>query len=416
MRKNILLLLSILFSTILFAQDTIQKIVPGRFNSREQQQKPYVILISADGFRYDYATKFHAANLLRLSGNGATASEMIPSFPSLTFPNHYTIVTGLYPSHHGLVNNNFYDDQKKAFYSLANRKTVTDSSWYDGTPLWVLAEQQQMLSASFYWVGSEAAVKGVRPTYYFSYGEKIKMDDRIATVKKWLQLPEDQRPHLITFYFPEVDHEAHMYGPESIQVANAVHFVDESVGKMVAAVDSLHLPVNYIFVSDHGMTQVDTTHGIALPAAVDTNKFIIPRGDALVQLYAKDKKDIMPAYEKLKAQAKDYDVYLAEEMPARWHFGKHDDYANRIGDILLVSHLPLTFNFGSRSITPGKHGFDPAIKDMHAIFLAWGPLIKRKKIGAFENVHVYPLIAKMLGLSYTEKIDGQYSVLKKILK
>ena len=410
-------LLCLVYASNIFAQDTAQKIINGRFNSAAQQEKPYVILISADGFRYDYAEKFHAENLLRLSKQGVAASSMIPSFPSLTFPNHYTIVTGLYPAHHGLVNNNFYDENKKAFYSLGNKKAVADSSWYGGTPLWVLAEKQNMLSASFFWVASESAIQGVRPTYYYNYSDAFKIDARINAVKNWLLLPADKRPHFITFYFPEVDHESHTYGPESKQTEEAVHFVDESIGKMTAMVDALHLPVNFIFVSDHGMTAVDTVHSIQMPAALDTNKFIIPRGDALVQLYAKDKKDILPTYEALKKEAKDYDVYLTKDMPARWHYGKKDDRYNRLGDIILTPHLPLSFNFGKRPVTPGKHGFDPALPDMHATFYAWGPQFKNdKKIGDFENVNIYPLVAKLLGLSYTEKIDGRLKVLNNILK
>ena len=316
-----------------------------------------------------------------------------------------------------MVNNNFYDENKKAAYSLGNKKAVADSSWYGGTPLWVLAEKQQMLSASFFWVASESAIQGVRPTYYYNYSDAFKIDARINAVKNWLLLPADKRPHFITFYFPEVDHESHTYGPESKQTEEAVHFVDESIGKIAAMVDALHLPVNFIFVSDHGMTAVDTLHSIQMPAALDTNKFIIPRGDALVQLYAKDKKDILPTYEALKKEAKDYDVYLTKDMPARWHYGKKDDRYNRLGDIILTPHLPLSFNFGKRPVTPGKHGFDPALPDMHATFFAWGPQFKNnKKIGDFENVNIYPLVAKLLGLSYTEKIDGRLKVLNNILK
>lgn len=417
MFKYFCMLFYLIYASNIIAQDTAQKIINGRFNSAAQQEKPYVILISADGFRYDYAEKFHAENLLRLSQQGVAASSMIPSFPSLTFPNHYTIVTGLYPAHHGLVNNNFYDKNKKAAYSLGNKKAVGDSSWYGGTPLWVLAEKQHMLSASFFWVASESAIQGVRPTYYYNYSDAFKIDARINAVKNWLLLPADKRPHFITFYFPEVDHESHTYGPESRQTEEAVHFVDESVGKMAAMVDALHLPVNFIFVSDHGMTAVDTLHSIQIPAALDTNKFIIPRGDALVQLYAKEKKDILPTYEALKKEAKDYDVYLTQNMPTRWHYGKKDDRNDRLGDIILIPHLPLSFNFGKRPVTPGKHGFDPALPDMHATFYAWGPQFKNnKKIGDFENVNIYPLVAKLLGLSYTEKIDGRLKVLKNILK
>jgi predicted AlkP superfamily pyrophosphatase or phosphodiesterase len=420
MATRTLLLFYLLLSTacLLNAQvDTSQQVVPGRFNSAAQQEKPYVILISADGFRYDMAEKFQASNLLRLRASGVTAAFMQPSFPSLTFPNHYTIVTGMYPAHHGLIDNTFYDAKRKSFYGMGNKAAVADSSWYGGTPLWVLAEQQQLLSASFYWVASESAIQGVRPTYYYIYNEKIGIDKRIETVRNWLQLPPEKRPHLITFYFPQVDHEAHQYGPDSKQAADAVHFVDGSIGRMVAAVDSLHLPVNFIFVSDHGMTQVDTKETLPLPLAADTSQFFIPNGDALVHLYAKEKAYIGPAYRALREQAIDFDAWLVNKTPKRWHYRRKDDWFNRAGDIILVPRLPKVFSISRRAITPGKHGFDPAIADMHASFYAWGPAFKpHYNIKGFENVHVYPLIAEILGLPYQHKIDGKLKVLAAVLR
>src|ERR1700744_1430217 len=176
------LLIFILPGVTFCPADTPQQVIPGRENSPEQQKKPYVILISADGFRWDYAQKYRAQHLLELSGEGVRAEAMLPSFPSVTFPNHYSIVTGLYPSHEGLVGNSFYDTNTKQFFSYHN-KNANDAYWYKGgTPLWVLAEQQKMLSASFYWVGSEVAVQDTRPTYYYHYNEKIAIRDRIQTV------------------------------------------------------------------------------------------------------------------------------------------------------------------------------------------------------------------------------------------
>lgn len=418
MCKRLVAAFLLLIGSATFAQDTTQQVVPGRANSPKQQKKPYVILISADGFRYDFAKKYNATNLLRLSSEGVAAVSMKPSFPSLTFPNHYTLVTGLYPAHHGLVDNSFYDEQRNQSYGMSDKKAVGDSSWYGGTPLWTLAEQQNMVTASFYWVASESAIQGKRPSYYYIYNEKIKIDDRIEAVKQWLQLPEDKRPHLITFYLPEVDHEAHTYGPESKETEEAVHFVDQSIGKLVAAVQSTGLPVDFVFVSDHGMTTVDTKEWISMPKAIDTAKFIIPWGDALMHLYARDKKDIQPTYDALKKEAKDYDVYLAADLPERWHYSKKDDRYNRIGDIILIPHLPKAFNVQNRKVKPGKHGFDNDLPEMQATFFAWGPHFKNNyTIGSFENVNVYPLIAEILQLKYKKKaIDGRLKVLKPILK
>ena len=411
-----LLLASIIAPSGLLAQeaDTTQQIAGDRYNAPEMENQPYIILISADGFRHDLAEKYKAANLLRFKSKGIFCDYMEPSYPTLTFPNHYTLVTGLYPAHHGLVDNHFYDPKRQATYSMSARFSVTDSSWYGGTPIWTLAEQQHMISASFYWVGSEAPIGGLLPTYYYHYNQAIPMDQRIEIVKNWLQLRPDKRPHLILFYMPEVDHAEHLYGPDASQTKDAVQFVDQSVADLVNTVDSLGLNVNYIFVSDHGMTTVDTAHTLRLPDGVDTTKFIIPGGESLIHLYARNKADIRPTYEKIKAAgSKDYDAYLAEDVPSRWHYAKRDDRYGRIGDILLVPHAPKVFSLDGRPVHIGEHGFDNALPDMRAIFFAWGPaFLTNVRIRNFENVDLYPLLTKVLGLTYTDKIDGHAGIFR----
>jgi len=416
MKKHILFLILLTFSFIAFAQDTIQHIIPGRTNSAAQQQKPYVILISADGFRYDYAEKYKAEHLLALANEGVKAESMIPCFPSVTFPNHYSIVTGLYPSHQGLVQNNFYDRDLKRFYSY-KAKTASEGIWYGGTPLWVLAEQQQMVSASFYWVGSEADIKGIYPTYYYKYNDKIPVHERIQTVVNWLNMPAEKRPHLITFYFPQVDHEGHKHGPDSREVENAVHFIDSSVYELTKAVATTGLKVNYVFVSDHGMTTPDIEHTLSLPAAVDTSKFIVSGDGILVELYAKNPDNIQKTYEDLKKVADGYDVYLRVNIPPHYHYSKSDDWHNRIGDILLIPKWPKIFKLGKYNMDPGAHGYDPSVvKDMHATFYAWGPAFKsHTTISAFPNVDIYPMITRILGLDYTEKIDGTKHLANEVL-
>ena len=396
--------------------DTIQHVIPGNINSAEQQNKPYVILISADGFRYDYAEKYQASHLLDLSNGGVRATSMIPSFPSVTFPNHYTLVTGMYPSHHGLVNNSFYDEKRNDKYSMSAKDKVRDGSWYGGTPLWVLAEQQHMIAASMFWVGSEAAVQGVRPTYYYDYTEQIMPDVRIQAVKNWLSLPADRRPHLITFYLSEPDHAGHSFGPDAPQTAKAVKEVDSIVFQLTEAVKLTGLDVNFVFVADHGMTAVDREHPLATPEAIDPEKFVIASSGTMMDVHAKNKADILPLYEKLKKSEKDYSVYLKTNMPTKYHYGALDDKMNHIGDILLIPHWPKVFS--NRKPGIGHHGFDPSVvKDMHATFFAWGPAFKKNKIiGSFENVNVYPLITEILGLPYTDKIDGNKKVLHGILK
>ncbi|MFM6947483.1 MAG: ectonucleotide pyrophosphatase/phosphodiesterase [Aquirufa sp.] len=413
--KNIILLILqlFLFSALLKAQDTTQHVIEGRQNLANQVKKPYVILISADGFRADFFDLYQANFLKAKKSQGMSAPYMIPSYPSLTFPNHYSIVTGLYPAHHGLVNNRYFDVSSSTEYSMGNKKLVGEGKWYGGTPLWVLAEQQGMLAASYFWVASEADIQGVRPTYFYVYNEVTEINQRIQAVKDWLSLPEEKRPHLITFYFPQVDHDAHQFGPNDVRVKESVQFVDQSIQKLEEALKPLNLPINYVFVSDHGMKEVDNVNTIGLPKEIDLDAFKVPFGDALLQVYAKDKSKIQSTYESLKKNS-DFDTYLISETPKRWHFSASDDRYNRLGDILLVPKLPRVFNLGKNQTSLGKHGFDNYLPEMRASFLAWGPAFKAgKKVEAFENIHVFPLIAQILGLSYDPKsIDGNAKVFK----
>lgn len=397
--------------------DTTQQVVSGRRNSAAQQHKPYLILISVDGFRNDYPEKFNAVHLKQLSAAGVRADYMIPSFPSLTFPNHYTIVTGMYPSHHGLVSNSFFDRERMQRYGMRDVAKVLDGYYYGGTPLWVLAEQQQMLSASFYWVGSEADIQNTRPTYYYRYNEAIPIDRRIQSVVNWLQLPEDQRPHLIAFYFPEVDHAGHDFGPDAPQTKKAVQFVDSSIYALTKAVAKTGLDVNYILVSDHGMAPVNTKEPILVPQ-LDTNKFVLSYEGAIAQVYAFDKTDLPQLYHSLKSTAQHFDVYLRDSVPAHLHYGTDDDRFNRIGDLVLIAKYPYVFSAPRRHISPATHGFDPqAVPGMRATFMAWGPAFRSgMKIPPFPNTEVYPIVTRILELHYNHFIDGTGRIATDVLK
>ena len=183
--------------------------------TREFQERPYVIMISFDGFRHDYVEKFDAPNFKSFIANGASAEAMMPSFPSKTFPNHYTMVTGLYPGNHGLVDNSFYDPTLDVQYGMRNRALVENPAFYGGLPLWQLVQKNGMKSASYFWVGSETAIAGSFPDYYHIYDGDVNNDDRITAVIDWLKLPQDQRPNYISLYFSLVDSESHASGPNS---------------------------------------------------------------------------------------------------------------------------------------------------------------------------------------------------------
>ncbi|WP_276965600.1 ectonucleotide pyrophosphatase/phosphodiesterase [Chryseobacterium sp.] len=417
------LLLFISFTA--FAQqvniDTAQVVIPGRQNSTEAQSKPYVIMISTDGFRYDYARKYNTENLLKLSNGGVKAEAMIPSYPSITFPNHWSLITGLYPSHHGLIDNFFYDYKRKEGYAMSNKKNAEDGSWYGGTPLWGLAEKQGMVSASLMWVGSASDAGGIRPTYYYPYHEKFTPSEKVEKVVNWLKLPEDKRPHFISLYFPEVDGSGHHYGPDTKETETAVHLIDQAVGDLVQKVNDLGLKnVNYVFVSDHGMIKVDGGTPLEIPAVLfDKNRFDFYNSQTLLRVYVKNPNEIKKVYKELKAhKTDDYEVYLDKKLPKYLHFATRDDQYNRIGQILLIPNAPKIFLEKGKKSSVGKHGYNPkVVPEMRATFFAWGPEFKNNLvISEFANINVYPLVAEVLGLKIDQPIDGKLKVLKKTLK
>lgn len=424
MKRGIQIVL-LFFSLMIYAQnspvDTAQIVVSDRINNAEAIQKPYVIMISADGFRYDYAKKYNAQNLLKYSNEGIQAKAMIPSYPSITFPNHWTLITGLYPSHHGLIDNFFYDYQRKQAYAMSNRQNAEDGSWYGGTPLWSLAEKQGTISASLQWVGSASDAGGMRPTYYYPYHEKFTPSEKVDKVINWLKLPEDKRPHFISLYFPEVDGAGHHFGPEAKETEVAVHLVDHAIGELVQKVNQLGLKnVNFIFVSDHGMIKVDGGNPLEIAQMLfDKNRFDYYNSQTLLRVYVKNSDEVKKVYKELKAnKTDDYEVYLDKKLPKYLHFATKDDRYNRIGQILLIPKAPKIFLERDKRTSIGKHGYNPRIvPEMKATFFAWGSNFNNNLvIDEFENINVYPLVADILGLKITQPIDGKLKVLKETLK
>jgi predicted AlkP superfamily pyrophosphatase or phosphodiesterase len=384
-------------------------------NAEAQQSKHYVVLVSLDGFRYDYAKKYGAKHILGIAARGASVPEgMIPSYPSLTFPNHYTLVTGLYPEHHGIVGNQFYDPQRKEKYSYTDPKTNSDGSWYGGTPLWSLAEKEGMRSACFFWPGSEAEIAGERPTYYLHFDNNFPDNKRIDQVIEWLKLPAEKRPHFITLYYSSVDHAGHEYGPDSPQTAEAVKHVDELMGTLEEDLKALHMPIDLIIVSDHGMEKIQG-------GWIDLDKYAPLDGLTAVgdYLYAPTEEAANAAYQKLKAADAAFMVYRRVNVPAELHYNSNE----REGDPIIVARGPYAIRAHAppadredRAPTVGNHGFDPyAMPNMKAVFYAEGPDIRAGvKLKSFENVNVFPLLVKILGLD-TPPVDGSLGVLSGVL-
>ena len=387
----------------------------------QRKPLPYVVLVSFDGFRSDYVERFDLPNFRNFIRGGA-AGPLIPSFPSKTFPNHYTLVTGLYPGNHGLVDNQFYDPDLKTFYSLHKREAVANSSFYGGVPLWRLARQNNIRAASFFWVGSELREEHLRPDHYFPYDEKIPNANRVDQVIEWLRMPEPERPHFITLYFSSPDTEAHADGPFAERTRQKLMELDSLLGKMMTGIEETNLPVNVILVSDHGLrelVQSDNTY-IFIGELISTERkdVIVVNGGTQAHVYCSiNAADSLERV--LKANAQDFTVLRRKDFPTRWHYD-HE----RSGEILLLANTDKIF-IGSdrdkflRQIKPGKpfgvHGYDPVeVSDMNGIFYAKGPNIKSGIVLApFVNVHIYPFIAEILQLHYG-RIDGDPEVLKEI--
>lgn len=380
-----------------------------KINSDWAKEQPYVVMISFDGFRYDYAVKYGATNILDFVEQGVTTSSMIPAYPSKTFPNHYTLVTGLYPSSHGIVSNEFYSREKESWYKIG-QEAVGDGDWYGGTPLWVLAEQSDMLSASFFWVGSEAKIAGFRPTYMKKYDGSVPNQDRFAQVVKWLGYEDDLRPHFIAVYFSSTDDSGHDFGPNSEEVKKSVLQLDSLFGNFMNQIAEMELPINVVLVADHGMSTID--NGVELSEIVDLSGLKVSKSFPPM-IYSDDSSRLAEIENKLNKDGR-IDALRPESLPESYHFQKTE----RIGDLILYTEAPTIIQHYEYKVKGGTHGFDPyRNNEMGAFFGAAGPAINPgMSVSAFDNVHIYPFVAKMLGLKVTQEIDGNLDVLSGALK
>jgi predicted AlkP superfamily pyrophosphatase or phosphodiesterase len=389
-------------------------------NSAQAMKARYVVLVSLDGFRWDYAKKYGATHLLALGKQGVWAPQgMLPSYPSLTFPNHYAMATGLYPEHSGLVANGFVDEARQAAgkpdrYGIGNAQAVTDGSWYNGVPLWSLAEKQGMRAACLFWPGSEAEIAGERPSDYLKFDDTVDEMARIDQVKEWLDRAPADRPHFITLYYSDVDHAGHQYGPDAEQTKAAVVRVDKLIGNLRIALDSTHLPIDLVVVSDHGMVKIQGPW-IDLDKFADLSNF----ETAGSLLYGKTEEDREKAYTQLKKASDKFEAFRRKDVPAELHYNENaregDPVIVPTGPYAIRAHAPEEGKPDSEPV--GQHGFDPrAMPEMKASFFAAGPdIVVGKTVAPFENVNLYPWIAHMLGLT-APKSDGDLNILAGTLK
>lgn len=384
-------------------------------NDLDSDDEVYVVMLSMDGFRWDYADRVHTPNLDYIASQGVKAEYVIPAFPSKTFPNHYSMATGLYPDNHGIVNNNFYCPGLDLTYRLGDRASVENPVFYGGEPIWVTAEKQGMISASYFWVGSEAPVQGMQPTYWKPYQQEDTFGNRIDTVLYWLQLPEEMRPGLITFYFHEPDSKGHYFGPDSPEVDAMVEQVDSLVGVLIQKLQALPIAekINLIVTSDHGMTQVDPERYINLSDYVDRDWFdYVQGGNPLYSLQPKDgkKEEILKALEGID----NLFVWESADIPQRLNYGNNP----RTLDMIVLADSGWSVGWREASgtyYTGGAHGWDNAQKDMHTIFYAMGPAFKKGHLHEpFEVVDLYPMIARILKLD-PAAVDGKVERIQDML-
>ncbi len=380
----------------------------------ERDDRPYLVILSLDGFRWDYPQMANTPTLDSLKKAGVIAESLKPSYPTKTFPNHYTMATGLYPDHHGLVDNYFHATDLNRIYSMRDREAVMDGVFYGGEPIWVTAENQGMKSATFFWVGSEAEIKGVRPTYWYQYDWTIPFEDRIDSVVHWLSLPEDKRPHLIMWYYSEPDHTGHVSGPESEELKVLVEELDTYLADFFTEMRKLPLfdKLNFIITSDHGMNATSNEKRIFIEQVIDTSQIEYMDG-ITPNVNIKVKEGMLDeVYADLQA-AEHLHAWKHGQLPERLHYGTNI----RTQDISLVADPGWTIATTKHpDAEQGAHGYDNDLKDMHAIFYAAGPAFKSDYVHpTFENVNLYILMAHILDLS-PASTDGSLSNVEQMLK
>ena len=377
-----------------------------------------LLLISIDGLHPDRINPTDSPNVARLAAGGVQARWMTPSYPTLTFPNHYTIATGLRPDRHGIVHNSMHDEALGTF-RLSDRDAVGTGDWWGGEPVWVGAEKAGLRTATMFWPGTEAAIAGVRPTRWHAYDESVPAAERAATVAGWLLEPEATRPRLTTLYFHAVDTAAHHHGPDSDEALAALAETDAAIGDLLARLErgDRLAQTNIILVSDHGMAPVPPGNQVSVSEMVSMEQAGIASIGQVVQVKPN------PGFEaeveaRLVGRHDHYECWRREQLPARWHYGTHPRIPAIVcqmdegWDALLPRMLEGRAAGGMR----GSHGYDPALPSMRAVFIASGPAFRSGAvIDPIDNVDVYPLMVRLLGIPGAEH-DGNAEALLPALR
>jgi predicted AlkP superfamily pyrophosphatase or phosphodiesterase len=361
-----------------------------------------LVLISLDGWRWDYLDRASAPNLRGLAARGVRARSLVPSFPSSTFPNHYTIVTGLRPERHGIVANTMREPGFGPRFTMSSA-TAKTARWWGGEPLWVTAIRQGLRAAAMFWPGSEAPIQGVRPTHWLPFADGMSNEARVAQVLDWLALADERRPSFITLYFSDVDDAGHDHGPDSPEVLAAASRVDAALGRLIQGVAALGLldRVNFVVVSDHGMAALDRSRVIELDDYLDLSSVEVVEWSPLLTMWPR-RGTFDALYRALAGKDPHLRIYRRDDVPAHLHYRNHVRIPDVIGIVdegwLLTSSLR-RLGWRLAGFPRGGHGFDPRAPAMHGLFVAAGPQVKvGQRIEAFENVHVYEVLCRILGV------------------
>lgn len=365
---------------------------------------PPLVLISFDGFRWDYCERYpdETPNLQRFQREGVSARGLIPVFPSNTFPNHYSIVTGLYPTSHGIVNNGMFDAATGETFLSNRRACVQDSRWWGGEPIWVTAARHGQKSGCLFWIGSEAPIQGVRPTRWRAFDASTPFADRLADLLAWFELPPGECPQVVTFYLEEANSAGHRFGPNAPELAATLRILDAQLGQIRRELEQRGIVANYVLVADHGMTECGPERVVFLDDYVDLATVQVDFEQSVVGLRPQPGSDvaaILRALEKLPASAK---IYRAEALPRHLHI---DPRNPRVPPIWILPdegwHVlrRASYDKGHATFPKGQHGYDPALESMHGILIAVGPSFRTggDVIDRVENIHVYNLLCAALG-------------------
>ncbi|MDH4254508.1 MAG: ectonucleotide pyrophosphatase/phosphodiesterase [Gammaproteobacteria bacterium] len=383
----------------------------GGRNVARHLDKPYVILVSIDGFGASFLTRYDTPVLDSIAAEGVRADALIPVYPTLTFPNHYSIATGLYPARHRLIGNRFPSADRSGFYSLRDREAVGDGSWYGGLPAWVAAEQQGMVTAAYFFVGTEAEISGVRPTYWNPFNPSVGGNVRVDQVLEWLALPAERRPHFITLYFEHVDRATHDYGVGSAQSLGAIALVEGWLQRLRDGIAALPVAdqVYLLVVSDHG--QAGYRPG-ATPFVIDEVVNLdgvraIDHGSVSFLYF--DEPDPTRANvicELINEVWRFGQAVVPGGAPAAWKL--RDD--SLLPDVIAQADPQYAVMASRRNpvgLSAGDHGWAPEFAEMHGIFLATGPRLPQAlRIPAIDAVDVYPLMMTILELEADGPGDG----------